>query len=346
MSEQENIQVDEHEAIAEASDAQSSLKPNGKASKSELLANMLRVIGGMKKDDLSAFLDKTLAQVGKESDTVPDTSTRNASSIAAKTAGAPKPDAASPYASVKEDMEDLLGDNEDLSEDFKLRASTLFEAAVSNRVTVEVARIEEEFESKLEEQVLESVEKLNEQVDSYIDYVAQKWLEENAVAIETNYRSEITENFIAGLKRLFEENYVEVPEEKVDLLGELEAKVAQLEESLESVSAENVRLNKAIQEDNVQDTFEDVAEGLADTQVEKFRSLAESVEFNDVGEYRKKLEIIKEQYFTESASESKASTGLIDEEQTVGSNDIQESADVIPAEMRHYVQAISKTIKR
>lgn len=345
MAEQENIHVDEQEAIAEASDAQATLKPNGKASKSELLANMLRVVGGMKKDDLSAFLDKALAQVGKEDETVPDMHKTNQASISTKTPPAPKPEAAPPYAAVKEDMEELLADSDDLSEEFKDRATTLFEAAVNNRVSLEVARIEEEFEAKVEEKVFESVEQLNEQVSQYIDYVADKWLEENAVALETNYRSEVTESFIEGLKKLFQESYVEVPEDKVDLLGEMQAKVAQLEESLESVEAENVRLSKVIKEDNIQDTFDAVAEGLADTQIEKFRSLVEGIAFEDANEYQRKLEIIKEQYFNES-SEQSASTGLINEEESVGSNDEPEQAEYVPEEMRHYVQAISKTIKR
>lgn len=345
MSDQENIQVDEQEVVAEAAASQATLKPNGKASKSELLSQMLRVIGGMKKDDLSAFLEKTLAQVGKEDETVPDTHKANQASVTTKQPTPPKPEAAAPYAAVKEDMEELLADSEDLSEEFKDRATTLFEAAVNNRVSIEVARIEEEFESKVEEQVFESVEKLNEQVSQYIDYVADKWLEENAVALETNYRSEVTESFIEGLKKLFQESYVEIPEDKVDLLGELQAKVAHLEESLESVEAENVRLSKVIKEDNIQDTFDAVAEGLADTQVEKFRSLVEGIEFEDAEEYQRKLEIIKEQYFTESADQS-FSTGLINEEDSVGSNDVAEQAAYIPEEMRHYVQAISKTIRK
>lgn len=345
MSDQENIQVDEQEAVVEAAESQATLKPNGKTSKSEMLAQMMRVVGGMKKDDLSAFLEKTLAQVGKEDETVPDTHKTNQASITTKQPPAPKPEGASPYASVKEDMEDLLADSEDLSEEFKDRATTLFEAAVNNRIALEVARIEEEFEAKVEEQVFESVEKLNEQVSQYIDYVADKWLEENAVALETNYRSEVTESFIEGLKKLFQESYVEVPEDKVDLLGELQAKVAQLEESLESVEAENVRLSKVIKEDNIQDTFNAVAEGLADTQVEKFRSLVEGIEFEDADEYQRKLEIIKEQYFTES-SEQSSSTGLINEEDSVGSNDEPEQTEQIPEEMRHYVQAISKTIRK
>lgn len=342
----ENTQVNEQEEVTEASTAQASLKP--KASKSEMLAQMLRVIGGMKKEDLSAFLAKTLAQVGKEDDTVPDTSSKNQSSIATTNPAAPGPKSVAPinsFGAMKEDMDELLADSQDLSEEFKERATTLFEAAVNNRVSLEVARLEEEFEEKVEEQVFESVEKLNEQVSQYIDYVAEKWMEENEVALETNYRSSVTESFIEGLKKLFEESYVEVPEDKIDLIEELESKVEHLQESLETIEAENVRLNKVIKEDNIDDIFNDISEGLADTQVEKFRSLVEGIEFESAEEYQRKLEIIKEQYFMESTSEYSA-TGLINEEETVGSNEEPENNAYIPEEMKYYVQAISKTIKR
>lgn len=339
-------QIDEMESSSAAT-----LKPNGKASKTELLATMMRVVGGMKKDDLSAFLDKTLEQVGKEDETVDDTSAKNQASIAAKPAGKPEPEAAKPYGEVsvkamKEDMNEIFADQEDLSEDFKTRASTLFEAAVANRVAIEVARLEEQVEQQVEEQVMSMVDDLNEKVETYIDYVAEKWMEENKLAIETDYRSEVTESFIQGLKQLFEESYIEVPAEKRDLVGELQERCEKLEESLESIESENVRLNSLINEARIEAAFDDVAEGLADTQVEKLRTLAEGMVFESIEDYREKLEIVKHQYFSESKGEKQSSTGLIDEETNVGSNDDLSEEAVIPAEMKHYFQAISKTVKR
>lgn len=336
-------QLDEMESSAAAT-----MKPNGKASKTELLATMMRVVGGMKKDDLSAFLDKTLAQVGKEDESVPDTSAKNQASIAAKGAGAPAPEAAKPYASVtvKEDMEEIFADQEDLSEDFKTRASTLFEAAVANRVALEKAALEEQVEQQVEEQVMSIVDDLNEKVETYIDYVAEKWMEENKLAIEADYRSEVTESFIQGLKKLFEESYIEIPEEKRDLVDELQEQVASMQEALESIESENVRLNSLISEARIEAAFDDVAEGLADTQIEKLRTLAEGMSFDSVEDYREKLEIVKHQYFSESKSEKQSSTGLIDEETNVGSNDNLSEEAVVPAEMKHYFQAISKTVKK
>jgi len=350
MSEENQIEVEEavdvveqEESLEEASSgAAETLKPS--ATKTQMLGDLMSKVAGMTKQDLSAFLDKTLAQVGKEADSVPDTSGKNAASVNHSGAGVPSPRVAVPAKAMKEDMDELLADQEDLSEDFKAKASTLFEAAVQNRVVLEVARLEEEFETQLEEKITESVDELHQQVEQYMDYVVEQWMQENEVAIESNFRVQATESFIDGLKNLFAESYVEVPEEKVDLIDELQSAVAELEESLESVQAENLKLNAMISEASVEAAFEEVSEDLVETQVEKLRSLAEGIEYADAEEYAEKLKIIKEQYFTESKQENEGHTGLIDEEVSVGSNDeSEEGKQVIPEEMKHYFQAISRT---
>ena len=351
MSEENQIEVEEavdvveqEESLEEASSgAAETLKPS--ATKTQMLGDLMSKVAGMTKQDLSAFLDKTLAQVGKEADSVPDTSGKNAASVNHSGAGVPSPRVAVPAKAMKEDMDELLADQEDLSEDFKAKASTLFEAAVQNRVVLEVARLEEEFETQLEEKITESVDELHSQVEQYMDYVVEQWMAENEVAIENNFRVQATESFIDGLKNLFAESYVEVPEEKVDLIADLQQSVAELEESLESVQAENLKLNAMISEASVEAAFEEVSEDLVETQVEKLRSLAEGIEYADAEEYAEKLKIIKEQYFTESKQENEGHTGLIDEEVSVGSNDEDDSekAKVIPEEMKHYFQAISRT---
>ena len=350
MSEENQIEVEEavdvveqEESLEEASSgAAETLKPS--ATKTQMLGDLMSKVAGMTKQDLSAFLDKTLAQVGKEADSVPDTSGKNAASVNHSGAGVPSPRVAVPAKAMKEDMDELLADQEDLSEDFKAKASTLFEAAVQNRVVLEVARLEEEFETQLEEKITESVDELHQQVEQYMDYVVEQWMQENEVAIESNFRVQATESFIDGLKNLFAESYVEVPEEKVDLIADLQQSVAELEESLESVQAENLKLNAMISEASVEAAFEEVSEDLVETQVEKLRSLAEGIEYADAEEYAEKLKIIKEQYFTESKQENEGHTGLIDEEVSVGSNDeSEEGTQVIPEEMKHYFQAISRT---
>jgi len=353
MSEENQIEVEEtvdvveqEESLEEASSAAAeTLKPS--ATKTQMLGDLMSKVAGMTKQDLSAFLDKTLAQVGKEADTVPDTSGKNQSSISHSGAGVPGPRVAVPAKAMKEDMEELLDGQEDLSEDFKEKATTLFEAAVQNRVMLETARIEEEFESQLEERVTESVDELHEQVNQYMDYVVEQWMQENEVAIENNFRVQATESFIDGLKNLFAESYVEVPEEKIDLVDELQSKLAEIEESLESVQAENLKLNALINEATVEACFDEVSEDLVDTQVEKLRSLAEGIEYTDAEEYAEKLKIIKEQYFTESKTENEGSTGLINEEVSVGSNDDSEGeTQVVPHEMKSYFNAISSTIRK
>ena len=344
MSEEQKVEsVEETEVVQEATSGQASLKPNARSSKSEMLSAMMRVVGGMKKDDLSAFLTKTLDQVGKEDESVPANAGKNQASIAQSGTSAPSPTTGG--ATVKEDIEDLFSDQEDLSEDFKTRASTLFEAAVNNRVVVETARIEEEYEQKLEEQVSESIEELHSHVNQYMDYVVEKWMEENALAIESNYRTESTEKFIESLKGLFVEHYVDVPEEKLDMLGELEEEVQTLSAALEESEAKRVQLEKNIDEAIQSATFDDVSEGLTDTQVEKLRALAEGVEFSSQEEYGKKLTMIRDQYFAESKAETQ-STGLITEEATIGSNDEPESEFRVPEEMKSYFNAISNTVRK
>jgi len=333
-------QIIAEEAIEEATTAAATLKPS--ASKSEMLSKVMKHYAGMTKQDLSAFLTKTLDQVGKEADSGLATSAKNMGDIKMNSVPAPAPGSGATKA-MKEDVQDLF-DGEELSEEFQTKTATLFEAAVSNRVQIEVARIEEEYETKLEEQVSASIDELHEQINTYMNYVVEKWMEDNEVAIQNNYRVEATENFIEGLKELFTENYVEVPDEKIDMIGEMEKAISELEEQVEAATAENVRLTNEINENKVVSAFEEITEGLVDTQVEKLRSLSENVEYSSIDEYKQKLEIIKKQYFSESREET--STGLIIEEETIGSNDDLSEEKVVPVEMRNYVQAISKTIKR
>lgn len=342
---EETVDVEQEESLEEASAAQASLKPS--ATKTQMLGDLMSKVAGMTKQDLSAFLDKTLAQVGKEADSVPDTSGKNASSVSNSGAGVPSPRVAVPAKAMKEDLEDLFGDQEDLSEDFRLRATTIFEAAVNNRVQLELVRVEEEAEEKIEAGISESVSELHEQVEKYMDYVVEKWMEENAVALENNFRVQATESFIDGLKNLFQESYIEVPEEKIDLVDELQSYVAELEESLEVIEASNVELTKVISEATVEAAFEDVSEGLVATQVEKLRTLAEGVEYANADEYAEKLKIIKEQYFTESKKENEGFTGLINEEVSVGSNDeVAENEQRVHPDMAPYFDALSRTARK
>ena len=353
MSEENQVEVEEtvdvveteeqvDETSLEETTAQASLKPS--STKTQMLGDLMSKVAGMTKQDLSAFLDKTLAQVGKEADTNPHGSDETQGSIKQTGAGVPSPRVAVTKG-MKEDVDELLA-GDDLSEEFKERAATIFEAAVNNRVQIEMVRIEEEMEAKLEEQVTEAVDSLNEQIEKYTDYVVEKWMEENEVAIENNFRVQATESFIEGLKGLFAENYVEVPEEKIDLVDEMAEAIEELEAALESVQAENIELTNLVSEAVVEATFEDVSEGMVETQIEKLRSLAEGIEYADAEEYGEKLKIIKEQYFTESKKEE-GSTGLINEEVSIGSNDEADEEGVkVSPEMKGYFDAIQSTIRK
>ena len=198
---------------------------------------------------------------------------------------------------MKEDIDALFSDDSTISEDFKNKAATIFEARVLDRVT----QIEEEMEVKyagmLEEAVDSIKADLTEKVDDYLNYVVEQWMEENQIAVQSGLRSEITEEFIVGLRNLFAEHYIDVPEDKVDLVDELAGKVEELEDQLDEEIKTNIEYKKAIIEAVKRETVYDVCKGLTETQIEKMKSLAESVDFSTEEELKEKLETIRENYF-------------------------------------------------
>ena len=202
---------------------------------------------------------------------------------------------------VKEDMEALFN-GEELSEEFKTKAETIYEAAVMARVKAEVARLEEEFEAKLAEQVAQNTEGLVEQVDGYLGYIAEQWIAQNEIALERGMKSEILEGFVSGLKDLFEEHYIDVPEERFDVLGEMESKISELEEKLNEQVAANVEMSKTISEQKRQSIVDQLSEGLTDTETEKFLGLVEELSYEDSESFEKKVKTIRENYFTNKGS--------------------------------------------
>ncbi len=206
---------------------------------------------------------------------------------------------------VKEDM-DALFTGEELTEEFKEKATTIFEAAVMVRVNEEVARIEEEFAAKLEEATATQIEGLVEQVDGYLGYIAEQWIAQNELALENGIRSELVESFINGMKGLFEDHYIDVPAEKYDVLGEMETKIASLESKLDEQVATNVELNKQISVTARAQIVAEAAEGLSDVEVEKFEALAEELSFENAESFSTKVKTIRESYFTKQAAEVKS----------------------------------------
>ena len=202
---------------------------------------------------------------------------------------------------IEDDVNALLG-GEELSEDFKAKAKTIFEAAINSKVAEIRATIEEEYESRIAEEIAEEKEALQERVDSYLEYVSDEWMEENALAIENGLKTELTESFLTGMKSLFEENYVSIPDDKYDVLESMVEKLDDMETKLNEQIEKNIGLNNRLSESVADGILESVSDGLASTQKEKLASLAESVEFESETEYRNKLETLKESYFPKNST--------------------------------------------
>jgi hypothetical protein len=205
---------------------------------------------------------------------------------------------------MKEDVDAMFGDDETISEDFRSKAATIFEARVTDRIVQIQEQIEAEYAGMLEEAVDAIKSDLTEKVDDYLNYVVDQWMNDNEIAIESGLRSEITEDFIGGLRNLFAENYINVPEEKVDLIDELASKVEELETQLNEEIETNIEYKKALVEAVKSELTREVCEGLTATQVEKIRTLAESVEFSTEEEYTEKLETLRENYFPSGVKKS------------------------------------------
>ena len=202
---------------------------------------------------------------------------------------------------IEDDVNALLG-GEELTEDFKAKAKTIFEAAINSKVAEIRATIEEEYESRIAEEIAEEKEALQERVDSYLEYVSDEWMEENALAIENGLKTELTESFLTGMKSLFEENYVSIPDDKYDVLESMVEKLDDMETKLNEQIEKNIGLNSRLSESVADGILESVSDGLASTQKEKLASLAESVEFESETEYRNKLETLKESYFPKNST--------------------------------------------
>ena len=236
--------------------------------------------------------------------------------------------------SVKEDVEALVA-GEDLSEEFKEKAATIFEAAVKSKVRLEIEKIETEYAEKIAEEVAKSTEATTEKVDNYLNYVVEEWMKQNEVAIEHKLKTEITENFITGLKGLFEEHNITVPDEKYDILDAAAKQADEMEAKLNEQIEKNIEMSGKVAELEKGEILVDVASDLTDTEVEKFVGLAENVEYEDSDDYRKKLDTLKSSYFARTVKD--------DEVEAVPTYD--EKGD-LSNQMAAYMSAISKSETR
>ena len=237
---------------------------------------------------------------------------------------------------VTEHVEALVNGEGDLSEEFKRKAATVFEAAVKSKIRTEIERLEEEYESKLNENVESATEEMVEKVDTYLNYVTEEWMKENEIAVERGLKGEIAEDFISGLKQLFEDHYIDVPDEKYDILEAQSEKISELEGKL----SETIEKNVSLKDNNAklvrEQVISEVSEDLADTEVEKFKSLTEDVDYSDEESFREKLDTLKENYFPK---QSVAEAETVDDVETGTAQDV----DLSPS-MDAYTAAIGRTL--
>jgi len=239
---------------------------------------------------------------------------------------------------VKEDI-DAIFSGESLSEEFKTNAKAIFEAAITAKVEEAKTSLEEEYATKLETEVASINENLVTKVDEYLEYVVSEWMEENKLAVEKGIKAELAEDFMIGLKNLFTEHYVDIPEEKVDVVEQFAEQVEVLESELDKAVTENANLNAQISVYKKEQVVSEVSEGLSEVQSAKLKSLAEGIEFVSEQDYKQKLLLTKKKYFDESTQDTVKKAAPMDDDVST----IEESFTPV---MNHYVQNISRTLKK
>jgi len=298
-------------------------------SKDEMQKEMIKAMKEMPKDQM----EKLYASYMKEMDMEEEEE-----GVAEKKAKMKEEvDARIKQINVSDDVDALMNGESDLSEEFKSKAATIFESAVKSKVRGEIERMQGVYDEELVEATETVKSELTDKIDSYLNYVVEEWMKENELAIERGLKGEIAEDFIAGLKQLFEDHYVDVPDEKYDVLEAQSEKIAELEEkvnkSLEdavSLKEENSRLTRQI-------VISEATSDLTETEIEKFKSVTEDVEFDSAESFRNKIDTLKENYFPKVVSES---TSTIDNVETGSAQDIDVSDS-----MANYMSAISRNVK-
>ena len=241
---------------------------------------------------------------------------------------------------LSDDVKALVSSDADLSEEFKDKAATIFETAVKTRIKEQTKILEAQYEEKLSSEKETIKEAMTEKVDSYLNYVVEEWMKENELAVERGIRTEIAEDFITGLKGLFKEHYIDVPEEKYNVLDDLTNQNKKLEDKLNEQIEKNVELSKKVSDADRATIVAEISDDLADTETEKFEKMAENVEYESADKFREKLETIKESYFPKSKIEETASKDEVD---SVAANapTLESNTDAMAA----YTAAITKNIK-
>ena len=296
--------------------------------KSEMINAMMNKMEMMKAKDIKAGYQNMMAMMNKEMMSKEETEEDKAKSEAVETR--------LKSIDVSEHVNALMTGEGDLSEEFKRKAATVFEAAVKSKVRSEVERMEEDYKTELEENINTTKEELTEKVDTYLNYVVEEWMKENELAIERGLKGEIAEDFISGLKQLFEDHYVDVPDEKYDVLEAQSDKISELESKLNEAIEQSVQLKKNNAGLVKEQVVSEVSSDLADTEIEKFKSLIEDVDYSDEESYRGKLGTLKESYFPNNTP---MVTETIDDVETGTAQDVDTSGS-----MQAYMTAIGRTV--
>ena len=237
---------------------------------------------------------------------------------------------------VSEHVDALMNGEGDLSEDFKRKAATVFEAAVKSKIRDEVTRLEGQYKTELDESIEQTKEELSEKVDTYLNYVVEEWMKENELAVERGLKGEIAEDFISGLKQLFEDHYVDVPDEKYDVLEAQSDKITELEGKLDEAISNIVSLRQDKTSLIKEKAISEATEDLADTEIEKFKSLTGDVEFTDESSFKEKLDTLKESYFPKQKKPVETET-VINDEESGNAQDVD-----VTGSMNSYMRAIGK----
>lgn len=364
--ENEDLELDNEEFVEELENdddleeldetaASETLKPHGAPGeyRAQTLATFTQLLSQLKGSDLTYLFNQVQDLYGpNKAPGAEDKSSSNEATIKAKPSAAKGAAPIGPMPmqklSVKEDVEEMLGSDETLSEEFKERAETIFEAALNTRVNLEMARLAEEystleeelqaeFEAKLEENTSTILENMVEKIDQYMNFCVEEWMEENKIAIENSLRMEIAENFISGLQNLFAEHYIDVPEERFDIVADLKRENTELQEQLNAVLDEKIALETDLNEAIKETVLDEASEGLTVTQSERLRTLSEGIDFVDADTFKHKVDIIKESYFTEKKKAS--DTGLLTE--TIDGTVTTDAKAGMHPGMDKYVKALS-----
>ena len=302
--------------------------------KMAMINAMVQQMNGMKKADLAKSFQKINGAMMPANEEVDETAVEDKIELSARE----ELKISSDDLDMSEDLGKLF-DSDDLSEEFKEKATTIFEAAVVSKINEQLEKVTVDIEGEIAEAKEEIAEGMQEKLDSYLDYVVENWMEDNKLAVEKGLKAEIAHDFMEGLKNLFAEHYIDVPEEKVDVAEELATKSEELEDSLNEQIEKNAELRKELEAYKKQEVFAEVSEDLSDTQAEKFASLAEGIDFTSEEAFKKKLQMVKENYFPASITEDVSEVVSDDEEPL----ELDEEVKAVRPEMAAYMNAISRT---